>query len=183
VSGIHPSNHSFQGWERLIFFQIGLFSWLEETHVTLQRQPFVLEAGGCRTLFPCENWVTFWKQYFQEITEFKVEICHNCSRNAFSAKLKEHMCLSIEPSVLESAACKLSSPERIELVYERNTSWKSQFSSWRKAHLVPNRPTELSWRKTGISQKKTISVRSIGFSNIVAFKELSYFLKGILPET
>jgi hypothetical protein len=41
---ILPENRSFQGEEKPILFQIGLFIGFEETHVSLQRQPFVLEA-------------------------------------------------------------------------------------------------------------------------------------------
>jgi hypothetical protein len=32
----------------------------------------------------------------------------------------------------------------IEWVLERNTSSKSEFSTWRKAHFVPNKPTQQS---------------------------------------
>jgi hypothetical protein len=52
---IFHANHSFQGGERLIFFQIGLFSKVEETHVSLERKPTVLEARASTTLFPCKN--------------------------------------------------------------------------------------------------------------------------------
>jgi hypothetical protein len=31
----------------------------------------------------------------------------------------------------------------IELVFERDTPCKSEFERWRKAHFVPNRPTQL----------------------------------------
>jgi hypothetical protein len=37
---------------------------VEETHVSLQRQPFVLEVEACSTWFPCENCVRFWKEFF-----------------------------------------------------------------------------------------------------------------------
>jgi hypothetical protein len=52
---ILPANHSFQGGERLILFQIGLFSNVEESHVSLQRKPTMLEAAASGTLLPCEN--------------------------------------------------------------------------------------------------------------------------------
>jgi hypothetical protein len=53
------ANHSFQGGQRLILYQIGLFSWVKETQVSVQRHPSVLDAGRSRALFPCENWVSF----------------------------------------------------------------------------------------------------------------------------
>jgi hypothetical protein len=55
LKGILPANHSFQGGERLISLQIGLFSKFEEIHVSLERKPSVFEAGAYSTLFPCEN--------------------------------------------------------------------------------------------------------------------------------
>jgi hypothetical protein len=55
LKGILPENQSFQGGERLISFQIGLFSKVKETHLSLERQPSVLEGGASSTLLPCEN--------------------------------------------------------------------------------------------------------------------------------
>jgi hypothetical protein len=42
-----------------ILFHIGLCSWVEETHVSLERKPLTLEGGEFTTLFPCENRVSF----------------------------------------------------------------------------------------------------------------------------
>jgi hypothetical protein len=39
-----------------ILFQIGLFIWVEETHVPLKRKPFKIEAEASGALFPSENW-------------------------------------------------------------------------------------------------------------------------------
>jgi hypothetical protein len=57
LKGILSANHCFPGGERLILFQIGLFSSVEETRVSLQRQPSLVDAGGSRTLLPCEELV------------------------------------------------------------------------------------------------------------------------------
>jgi hypothetical protein len=46
--------------------------------------------------------------------------------------------------MLESAASGALFPERIELVFERKTSCKSEFSSWWKSHFVPNIKIQLS---------------------------------------
>jgi hypothetical protein len=54
VVGRDTSCHTgFQGRKRVIFFQISLFSLIEETHVSLQRNLSVLEAGASNTLFHC----------------------------------------------------------------------------------------------------------------------------------
>jgi hypothetical protein len=54
-----PENLRFQLGDRLILFQIGLFHLLKETHVSLQRETFFLEAGTNTTWFLCENCVSF----------------------------------------------------------------------------------------------------------------------------
>jgi hypothetical protein len=48
---------------------------------------------------------------------------------------------------------------RIELIFEKSTSSKSELSRWGKAHFVPKRPMQLRRRNTYICQKKTIFVR------------------------
>jgi hypothetical protein len=57
-------NQSFQGGEKLILIEIGLFSCVEEIHVSLERKPLYWVAGACSTLLHCENWVSFWEEYF-----------------------------------------------------------------------------------------------------------------------
>jgi hypothetical protein len=52
---IFPAKDSFQGGIRLMLLQIGLFTRVEETYVSLKRKPSVLEADASRTLFPCQN--------------------------------------------------------------------------------------------------------------------------------
>jgi hypothetical protein len=47
---------------------------------------------------------------------------------------------------------------RVEVVLERNTSFKSYISRWRKAHFVAKRPIQQTCRKTFISPGKTIDV-------------------------
>ena len=49
----------FQNGDRLSLFQKGLLSWFDETQVSFQRQPSGSESRASRTLFPCENWVSF----------------------------------------------------------------------------------------------------------------------------
>jgi len=60
--------------------------------------------------------------------------------------------------------------------FSRKTSCKLHFSRWRKAHFVPIRPIQLRWRKTCISRKKIIFVRSSSFLHIVSLLIWSSFL-------
>jgi hypothetical protein len=46
LKGIIPGNHSFQGVERFILLQIGLFNRVEETHVSLRVKLSKLEITG-----------------------------------------------------------------------------------------------------------------------------------------
>jgi hypothetical protein len=71
----------------------------------------------------------------------------------FSWVEETHLSLQRKPSMLEAAAFSIFFPVRIELVFERNASWKPLFSQWRKAHFVPNRPIHPSGRNTCVSQR------------------------------
>jgi hypothetical protein len=51
LKAILPANPIFPGGVRLFLFQIGLFSYLEEAHISLKGKPSVLEAGSSSTLF------------------------------------------------------------------------------------------------------------------------------------
>jgi hypothetical protein len=55
LKGILPENHGFQGGDWLCFLQTGLFSCGEETHVSLQRNPSMLEAATSSIVFPYES--------------------------------------------------------------------------------------------------------------------------------
>jgi hypothetical protein len=55
LNGILPENQNFQGGDSLILFQIGVFSLVEKTHVSVKRKPCVLEGAAYSTLFSCEN--------------------------------------------------------------------------------------------------------------------------------
>ena len=55
LTGEHPADQNFQGGERLIFFQIGIFRFVDDTHISPQRKRSVLEAGVSSTLLHCEK--------------------------------------------------------------------------------------------------------------------------------
>jgi hypothetical protein len=71
---------------------------------------------------------------------FKVEIGSVCSKLGYSAELKKHMYISKENHFCQKEEYLTHCfPVGIEVVFERNTSLKSEFSRWRKAHFVRNR--------------------------------------------
>jgi hypothetical protein len=49
-------------------------------HMYLSKEPPVLEEGPFSTLFPYENWDSFWKEFFLQIIVFKLEISYVCSK-------------------------------------------------------------------------------------------------------
>jgi hypothetical protein len=59
LKGILSANKCFQAGKRLILFQIGLFSKVEEIYLSLKRNLSVLEAEASSTLLPCKNSVLF----------------------------------------------------------------------------------------------------------------------------
>jgi hypothetical protein len=63
---IFPGNYSFQGGKRLNFVQILLYTYVDKPHVSLEREPFAIEAAASSTLFPCENSVSFSKEYLRQ---------------------------------------------------------------------------------------------------------------------
>jgi hypothetical protein len=96
LKDIHPANHSFQNGANLMSFRTGLFNWAEEMHVSLERNYCVVEEGSSSTLFPCENWVSFWKKCFLQITVFKVVKDSSSSKWAYTVTFSTHMCHSNE---------------------------------------------------------------------------------------
>jgi hypothetical protein len=63
VERMLPETSVFQCADRLSLFHICLFSRVDETYVSLERNPFVLAAVACSTLFPSEYWVSFQKEH------------------------------------------------------------------------------------------------------------------------
>jgi hypothetical protein len=62
-----------QGGDVVFLIQIGLFTWIDEIHVFLQTKPSIFDAAESNTLFACENSVCFWKEYFLQNIDFKVD--------------------------------------------------------------------------------------------------------------
>jgi hypothetical protein len=89
-----PASQCFQGVEMYIFVQVGLLIWVEETHLSVKEKSSILEGGACSTLYLCENWASFWKEYCLPIRVFKGYKLTFCSKYAYSAEVKKHMYFS-----------------------------------------------------------------------------------------
>jgi hypothetical protein len=104
LNRILPENLTFQGGERLILFQNDLFSWVEVTHVSHKRKESMLEAEACSTLFPCENWVSFWKEYCLQSGFSTLRNSYFVSNRAILLSWRTHVSLRTKPFVLEAGA-------------------------------------------------------------------------------
>jgi hypothetical protein len=117
------ANHSFQGGDGFVWSKKVYLAKLRNMCISW-RKPSEWEEWASSTLFLCENWVTFWKIYILQITVSKMEqtSCH--SEQAYSTELKKCMYLLKETHVWSKkdhlAHC---FPVRVELVFERNTSY------------------------------------------------------------
>jgi hypothetical protein len=90
--GVIHAYQNFQCGERHKWFQIGLFIWVEETHVSLERTPSVVEVPPPTTVFPCEIWLSVWVQNLckSEFSSWKGLIL---LKQAYWTELKKHMYL------------------------------------------------------------------------------------------
>jgi hypothetical protein len=52
-----------------------------------QKKIIKLEAGACSTLCPCQNWISFWKEYCLPIRDLKGEKRSFSSKQAYSTEL------------------------------------------------------------------------------------------------
>jgi hypothetical protein len=104
LKGIVSTYHSFQGGRRLILFQIGLFSWLEETQVPLQGN-FYFRSCSIKHI------VSLWKlcRFLKGILP-ATKVIQEADRlfllqvDLFSWVEEIHVSLEIKPSMLEAEA-------------------------------------------------------------------------------
>jgi hypothetical protein len=86
----------FSQWSKAHFVPNRALQLLEDTHVSPERKPCVWEAGAPSPLFPCDDCVTFWQEYFLQILDCKVEKESFSSKYDYSDKGKKHMYFSKE---------------------------------------------------------------------------------------
>jgi hypothetical protein len=73
LKGMIPTSQGFQVWGKIPFVQSSSIQVKGRSTVSLIRKAFMLETAGSSTLFPCENWVSFWKSYLQSESILKWE--------------------------------------------------------------------------------------------------------------
>jgi hypothetical protein len=76
-------NAAYLSWflnvRNITFMQNSSIQVKGRSSVSFVRKQSMLEAGGSSTLFPCENWVSFWKEYCLPLWVLKHEELHNCA--------------------------------------------------------------------------------------------------------
>jgi hypothetical protein len=91
-----------------------------------------------------------------------------CSKEAYSAEMKKHMYLSKENHLcwyMQHLAHYAS--VRIEGVFEKNTSCKTEFSKWRKAHFLPH------WSISCADETHVFSREPIDFRSMITWHIVS----------
>jgi hypothetical protein len=78
-------------WQKHSLSDQVLYSWIEETLLSLEIIPSVLEATGSSTVFPCDCWVGLWKEYPLSVSVFKWEKYSLYEKKAYSVELKKHI--------------------------------------------------------------------------------------------
>jgi hypothetical protein len=122
-----PPPSVFQGEHICFLFQIGLHSWGEETHDSIQRKPGMLDTGTSTALFSCGNWLSFWKKDFFEFTWLMLEISDACSNWPIQLRWRNTCVSRKKSSMLQAVASSTFFPVRLEVVFERNTLWSHRF--------------------------------------------------------
>jgi hypothetical protein len=140
-----------------------IFSWDEETHLSLNSKPPMLEAATSTTLFPCGNWVRFSMEYVL-LREFPRQRYGLVFQIGLYRDNETHVFLLTIPFVFETVACTTLFPYENCLNFWKENFRKSYFWTLRKAHFVPKRPNLLRRRNTCNSRKKTIMLEA-GASN------------------
>jgi hypothetical protein len=125
----------FQSGERLILFQMGLFIIGEETQVSLQRNPFMLEAAASTILLPCENWVSLGKN-----TSCKSEFptwtkVHFVSQRPIHLRWWNACISEREQSGSEAQARKALFTSDTWITFWMEYSCQSEFSGWMRIIL------------------------------------------------
>jgi hypothetical protein len=145
---------------------MGLFSWVEETHVSLKWTPSLLEAGVSITFLFLWKSSKFLKEYLLAN--------HNFHGEEILIMVQFGLLICFFFSYFSYVHTMLGSFRSINPI-KRITC----IPQWTNALFPPNRPTELSWKNTWISPSKTINVRSCWIWHIV-FLRIEVVFKGIL---
>jgi hypothetical protein len=153
----------FQIVQRLYLFQIDPINWVEEIHVSLQRKPSVLEAGASTSFFPCENLVSFWKQYFLQILTFTVEKGSFFFQiGLFTWDVRTHVSQKKTFSVRNRSILHMFSLGEMSY-FLKEYILQIRIFKLEKGSFCPNRPNQLSWRKTCISPNNTTYASSCSY--------------------
>jgi hypothetical protein len=143
----------------------------------LWKKNSMLEAGESCTLFPYENWVTFWRENSLHFRVFKCKEHHFCANEPIQVKGRSTVSLASKPPIWEAGEfstlfpCKNSVSLSTEyLGFESVLKWENDKC-----------PLPMKWRNTRILWNNTICVKGKSVLHIISLWELSNLLIGILP--
>jgi hypothetical protein len=145
--------------EKLILFKVGLFSWIQDTHVSLERKHSVVELGESSTLFASENWVGFVRNASCPLGNPRGRNDHFLPNTPIQLSWRNTTISRKKSIFLKGKASSTFFPCEHWVRFWKKTSCYLGFSRWWGALFFPNRHVQLSWRNTCICQNKKICVR------------------------
>jgi hypothetical protein len=108
-------------------------------------------------MFSCENCVSFWKEFFMNLRCLQGAIGCICSIRAIQLSRGSTCTPKRKVCMVEALASSTMFPFESWIRFWEESFLQFTFFKAEKAHFIPNSPTWLSWRNTGISRKETIS--------------------------
>jgi hypothetical protein len=150
--------------------------------VYLLRKPSMWDVGGSSTMFTCENWVHFWKEYCPPLSVFMCEEHELCTklllqvngrRTVSLVKKKKHECKKHE-------GLRHCFPVRLHLASERNTAYLSGISNVRSITFVWNSSIQVNGSNTVSPVRKSSTLEAGGSSTLFSCEKWGGLLKEYL---
>jgi hypothetical protein len=155
-----------------MLLQTGRLSWGERTHLSLERKPYVLEAGEPSTLFPVRIGFISTRNTYCNLGVSSWRLALSAPNSHVHLSLR-NLCISQRKMIYFQS---FKSSTLLPCEY-----WVSLWNEYivpirifklQKGSFFPKRPIRLSWGKTYISPN-TIYASSCTYKHIVSLWELS----------
>jgi hypothetical protein len=105
-------------------------------------------AGVAGTLFPCESWISMWKECWPNESLWQWRIIHSLKNTHFWGNRPTLVAQSRMQCVRGRNSLQLCLPMRNELPVERNTGYAWGFSCVRNTTVRPNSCIQLNGTRT-----------------------------------
>jgi hypothetical protein len=134
-------------------FKIGLFSWIEETCVSLGRKPYMFEKGVLAHCFSVIIELVFERNISYLSMFLRGRIIHFKNNTLFRWHRVTAVSFETIQTVLEVAVSCILFSRRMKFVFEMNNAYPQDFK-WRIIQLIQNIPIEKNGRNMYITWRK-----------------------------